>query len=148
MIRYAEENDLNKILNIWKETLKLDGRCLAIPFKDPLLKSISNREFFVFEENNEIVAFGGYKVLKKKNIVKIINICVKPEKRGNGLSKKILRAIYSKIKDLNLKKIVECQEGATNNTFWVKFGRQIAIKKCKTMNVKIILLDDFVLRRI
>ena len=148
MIRLAKESDIDEILIIWKETIKQDGRCLAIPFKSSILDLVKKKQFFVFDESGKIVAFGGYKNCKRKGVNKVVNLCVSKDSRGKGVSKKILKAIYNCIKDNGQKTIVECQEGAENNTFWAKFGRQVALKQCKTMNVKIILLDDFILRRL
>lgn len=147
MIRVANLNDIDSIIAIWKNTLKTDGKCLAIPFRTGIQELITKRQFYVYIEDDRVVGFGGFKLMKRKMVIKIVNLCVDINHRKKNIGIKILKTLIEKASKLNLKFIVECQEGADNNTFWLKYGKQIALKTCKTMNVKIILLDDNLIRR-
>lgn len=147
MIRVATLKDVDEIIALWKITLKSDGRCLAIPFRTGIDDLVKKQQFFVYVVDDKIIAFGGYKIMKRKNVIKIVNLCVDEKYRKNSIGIKIVKFLIEKTSNLGLRYIVECQEGAGNNTFWLKYGRQIALKECKTMNVKIILLDDNLIRR-
>lgn len=147
MIRVANLKDIDIILYIWKNTLKSDGKCLAIPFRTGIEDLIKKQQFYVYIEEDKIIGFGGFKIMKKKNIIKIVNLCVDINNRKNNIGIKIVKFLIEKASKFNLKFIVECQDGAENNSFWLKYGKQIGLKECKTMKVKIILLDDNLIRR-
>lgn len=147
MIRLATLKDVDCILELWKKTLKSDGRCLAIPFRSGIEELVKKQQFYVFIQDETIIAFGGYKVMKRKNVIKILNVCVDENHRKKNIGIKIVKHLIEKASKYGLKFIVECQEGADNNSFWLKYGKEIGVKKCKTMNVKVILLDDNLIRR-
>ena len=147
MIRLATLKDVDDILVLWKNTLKLDGRCLAIPFRSGIEDLVNKQQFYVYIENEKIIGFGGFKVMKRKNVIKIVNLCVDVQHRKKNIGIKIVKTLIEKASKFELKFVVECQEGAGNNTFWLKYGKQIGVKECKTMNVKIVLLDDVAIRR-
>ena len=140
MIRKAVVTDIEPILVIWKNIRKIDD-CLAIPYRSDLLKNIQENRFYVEEQEGSVIGFCGFKIMKRKKIIKIINLSVKPEFRGKHIATRLVEYVFEITKELGLPYFVECKKGAENNTFWAKYGKLVGVKKCKTMDVLLIKLS-------
>lgn len=65
--------------------------------------SSSTSKYFVIKKNNIVLGFCGIKIIT--NFAEIMNIVIKKDSRGLGLSNFLLENTISKCKELNLKSI-------------------------------------------
>ena len=140
IIEYATMNDKNDILKLWKE--KENVKNLSIPWNEKVDKFLNEKRMFCIKQNGEIIAFGGFTVMKRFPEIRIEHLCVNKEYRNKRLATAIMKRIVEEVKDIDLPIIITCRDGAENNTFYEKFklNNYTLIEK-KSLNVRKYVLD-------
>lgn len=109
--------DVQEIRNLWK----LSKQDLGIPFTNELHSLINNNHFFCTKDNNKIISFCGYKVMKRNPEIRICHLFVIPEERNKHIAHTYIKHIIKETENLNLPLIVHCRDGADNNSFYEKY---------------------------
>lgn len=137
-IMLATENDIEQIKKLWKK----QGDVLGIPYNNTIIELIRNKALFcIKDENRNVIAFCGYKIMKRKKIAKIVHLVVAEEHRRRKLGVLLVWYIFNILAPKKLPIVAECKSGADNNYFYDKIGRLVATKQCKTMDVRLYVLD-------
>ena len=116
-IRKAIEKDIDKIKLIADANKDTIGFVLRSQFEAALNRS----ELLVATTRNGIViGFANYHHRKDAQTT-LYEICVKEEHRGNGIGRKLIRALVEESKDVGKKKILlKCPESLEANGFYRK----------------------------
>jgi len=140
MIREAERNDLETIINLWQEMMdfhiersnlyqiKPDAKKIYSEYLKDVLKS-PDYLTLVFENNNEIL---GYLIATESNDPPvyegtaglILELCVTEKHRNKGIGEELVAKIEKYFENRDIKKI-ECMVSDFNEVskgFWFKHG--------------------------
>ena len=91
---YWAERGLGEYGQEWAEAYLVEGH----------KKEIAADEFFVYEENGEIIGVIAL-VTDVSNIAQIRDMVIKPEYRKKGIGKKMIQALLEKAKERKIRKI-------------------------------------------
>ena len=138
VICIATGNDIEQIKKLWKK----QGDVLGIPYNNTIIELIRNKALYCIKDENEnVVAFCGYKIMKRTKVAKIVHLVVAEEHRRKKLGVSLVWYLYNILIPKKLPVVIECKDGADNNYFYDKIGRLITTKHCKTMDVRLYVLD-------
>ena len=117
-IELCNIEDIQEIRSLWK----LSKKDLGIPYTKELQSLIDKNTFFCMKDDNEnIISFCGYKVMKRNPEIRICHLFVHPEERNKHMASEYIKHIVRETKHLNLPLIVHCRDGADNNSFYEKY---------------------------
>lgn len=132
IIEILNENDVDKILKLWKT----EPEVLGIPFRKSIFELINKQQFFGIKKDGELIAMCGYRVMKRNPSIRITKLCVNNTYRNKGIATDFIRYIQDKTDCLKLKMYAECKDGAENNGFYDKVGILHHKEERKTMTVR------------
>jgi ribosomal protein S18 acetylase RimI-like enzyme len=141
-IELLKREDEKELLILWRK----QGDVLGIPFKSGLYKLIDAKQFYCIKENNKIIAFCAYKIMKRQPEVRLCHLCVDENYRNLGIAKFLIQNILKSIpSDLDF--VAHAKDGAENNSFYDKYKLcDYEIEHKKTMDIRIYKLDKIKLK--
>lgn len=130
------------VKSIWKS----EQLALGIPYMSDIKEYIADDILYcIRDDNNNIVAYCTYDIMKTRPEVRISALVVLPEYRGKGYSKQLIYQMYkcnnNLIDKLHYKFIAEAREGVDNNTFYDKISVSMSRSPKKTMVIRTYELD-------
>lgn len=138
-IEYVEMADWKELMKIWRINQK-DG-VFGIPFKKDLEPMIKEKRFVCIKNNDEIIGLCGCQIMKRNPSLKIKHLWVSTEHRKKGFAIYMINFFIRQYKIRPI--IVDCKDGAQNNTFYDKFSLQpYSIRSTKTMRIRQYILDE------
>lgn len=108
-IEYATMEDKSGVLKIWKD--KENAKNLSIPFNAKVDKYLNEKRMFCIKNDGEIIAFGGFSIMKRNPEIRIEHLCVDKKYRNQHLAVSIMKRIVDEVKDINLPLIITCRDG-------------------------------------
>jgi GNAT superfamily N-acetyltransferase len=137
----AVDGEQEEVKTLWK----LEQVALGIPYMTDINDYINDNQLYVIRDNNKIVAYCTYDIMKQHPEVRLSALVVAPEYRGRGLSKELIYQIY-KVNDNLIDKlhypfVAEAKEGVPNNTFYDKISTNMTRSQKKTCVIRTYTLD-------
>lgn len=128
-----------------KELWKSEQVALGIPYMSDIQDYIDSNALYCIRDNDKIVAYCTYYVMRTKPIVRIEALIVAPEYRGRGYSKQLIYKCYKEndnlIEKLGYSFQAESKEGVPNNTFYDKISVNMTRSQKKTCVIRTYELD-------
>lgn len=117
-IEMCTVEDIQEIKKLWKQ----GGRDLGIPYTNELQNLINDNRFFCIKNNNnEIISFCGYKIMKRNPEIRICHLLVHKDERNKHIGFEHIKHIVRETKHLDLPLVAHCRDGAANNSFYEKY---------------------------
>lgn len=143
MITYdvVHEGEEETVKQLWKS----EQTALGIPYMTDIKDYINSNALYCIRDNNKIVAYCTYYVMRTKPIVRIEALIVAPEYRGRGYSKDLIYKCYIEnnnlIDKLGYSFLAESKEGVPNNTFYDRISVNMTSSQKKTCVIRTYYLD-------
>lgn len=133
-IKTGEEEIVKKL---WKQ----EQEALGIPYMTDIKDYVADDIFYcIRNDDNQIVAYCTYDIMKSRPEVRISALLVAPEYRGKGYSKELIYKCYKEndnlINKLGYRFIAEAKEGVANNTFYDKISFNMTRSPKKTCVIR------------
>lgn len=140
IIRAANINDKEGILKIWND--KDDKPNLSIPFNCEIDKCIKECRMYVVYDENYLIGFGAYQIIKKCPEIRVKHLCVDKHYRKRHIVSNIILSIILDTYNTGLPIVAICRDGADNNKFYEKYKKEnYTIIPRKTLNCRRYILD-------
>lgn len=138
-IKVGEEE---AVKTIWKT----EQVALGIPYMSDIKEYVEEDIFYcIRDDNDNIVAYCTYDIMKTRPEVRISALVVTPEYRGKGYSKELIYKCYKEnnnlIDKLHYDFIAESKEGVPNNTFYDRISVAMERSQKKTCVIRTYHLD-------
>lgn len=143
MIKYdtVHKGEEDVVKALWKT----EQVALGIPYMSDIVDYIESENLFCIRDNEKIVAYCTYYVMKTKPIVRVEALIVAPEYRGKGYSKQLIYKCYIEnnnlIDKLGYNFVAESKEGVPNNTFYDRISCNMTRSQKKTCVIRTYELD-------
>lgn len=143
MIKYdtVHQGEEQEVKTIWKT----EQVALGIPYMSDIEDYVNSNALYCIRDDDKIVAYCTYYIMRTKPIVRIEALVVLPEYRGKGYSKQLIYKCYKEnnnlIDKLGYSFQAEAKEGVLNNTFYDKISTDMLSSQKKTCVIRTYILD-------
>lgn len=138
-IVHSGEEEIVKAL--WKS----EQVALGIPYMSDIKDYIESNALYCIRDNEKIIAYCTYYIMKTKPVVRVEALIVAPEYRGRGYSKELIYKCYKEndnlIDKLGYQFLAESKEGVPNNTFYDRISTDMTRSQKKTCVIRTYVLD-------